>query len=97
MLSNILEDKGDKYMPEVKSNIRFHINSNVISGSLTLTFESYLIVEMEEEIDDFIISHKNKEKKDSILIQKVKNAYEINVNAIMTICQIIFRVLKKYS
>ena len=43
-------------------NIRFHINSKVISGSFTLTLNSYLTYEVEEAIDDFITSHKNKKK-----------------------------------
>ncbi len=78
-------------------NIRFHINSRVISCSFTITLDSYLAYEIEEAIDDFIISHKNKKNRDNLLMQKVNSGYEINVNAFMAICQIIFRTLKNYS
>ena len=43
-----------------EKNIRFNINSKVISGSFTLTFNSYLAYKIEEAIDDFITSRKNK-------------------------------------
>ncbi len=78
-------------------NIRFHISSKVISGSFTLTCSSYLTYEIEEAIDDFITSHSNKKNRDNLSIQKINNGYEINVNAFMAICQIIFRTLKNYS
>ena len=78
-------------------NIRVHINSRVISCSFTITLDSYLAYEIEEAIDDFIISHKNKKNRDNLLMQKVNSGYEINVNAFMAICQIIFRTLKNYS
>ncbi len=78
-------------------NIRFHISSNVISGNFTLTFNSYLTYDIEKAIDDFITSHKNKKNRDNLSIEKINNVYEINVNAFIAICQVIFRVLKSNS
>ncbi len=78
-------------------NIRFHITSRVISCSFAFTLDSYLAFEVEEAIDDFISSRKKKIQKDNLSIQKVHNVYEINVNAFLAVCQVIFRVLKNNS
>ena len=78
-------------------NIRFHISSRVISCSFTITLDSYLAFQIEEAINDFISSRKKKIQKDNLSIQKMNSTYEININAFMAVCQVIFRVLKNNS
>lgn len=81
----------------MSKSIRFHINSLKISGNFALSFEPYIISEIENEIDNFVYNRKKKIKKEHLSIQKVNNVYEINVPAFIAICNIIYRVLKNYK
>lgn len=75
--------------------IRFHINSRTINGSFALTFDSFITSSIEDEIDNFICQHTN--KNSDVLVQKVNGIYEINVKGFIAICNRIFNVLKKCS
>ena len=77
-------------------SIRFHINSKTICGSFILTFDSFITSRIEDEIESFICLQ-NKKKNNKIFIQKVNNAYEINVKGFIAVCSRIFDVLKRCS
>lgn len=75
-------------------SIRFHINSKTICGCFVLTFNSFVTSKIESEIENYIYTQRQ-EKKNDIVIQKVNNAYEIDVNSFVVVCKIVYNVLKK--
>ena len=77
-----------------QKNLRFNINSSSIRGSFLLSFEPYIISQIEEEIDSFISCLRRKQNKDGIFMQKSNNGYDINLKAIPVICNKVFSVLK---
>ena len=83
-------------MPTNSKSIRFHINSKTICGSFVLTFDSFIASKIEDEIENFICL-RSKKKRNDIFIQKVNNAYEINVKGFIAVCNRIFSVLQRCS
>lgn len=81
----------------LKSNIKFRIYSRGFSGNFILSFEPEVIYEIENEIDCFVSLRKKKIAKDNLSIQKIQDGYMITPKSFVAICNIIFRVIKKYS
>ena len=81
----------------LKSNIMFRIYSRGFSGNFILSFEPEVIYEIENEIDCFVSLRKKKIAKDNLSIQKIQDGYMITPKSFVAVCNIIFRVIKKYS
>ncbi len=81
----------------LKSNIKFRIYSRGFSGNFILSFEPEVIYEIENEIDCFVSLRKKKIAKDNLSIQKIQDGYMITPKSFVAVCNIIFRVIKKYS
>ena len=81
----------------LKSNIKFRIYSRRFSGNFILSFEPEVIYEIENEIDCFVSLRKKKIAKDNLSIQKIQDGYMITPKSFVAVCNIIFRVIKKYS
>ena len=84
----------------LKSNIKFRIYSRGFSGNFILSFEPEVIYEIENEIDCFV----SLRTRAAILllgkplsIQKIQDGYMITPKSFVAVCNIIFRVIKKYS
>lgn len=81
----------------LKSNIKFRIYSRGFSGNFILSFEPEVIYEIENEIDCFVSLRKKKIAKDNLSIQKIQDGYMITPKSFVAVCNIVFRVIKKYS
>lgn len=81
----------------LKSNIKFRICSRGFSGNFILSFEPEVIYEIENEIDCFVSLRKKKIAKDNLSIQKIQDGYMITPKSFVAVCNIVFRVIKKYS
>ena len=81
----------------LKSNIKFRICSRGFNGNFILSFEPEVIYEIENEIDCFVSLRKKKIAKDNLSIQKIQDGYMITPKSFVAVCNIIFRVIKKYS
>ena len=81
----------------LKRIIKFRLYSKGFSGSFILSFEPEVIYEIENEIDCFVSLRKKKIAKDNLSIQKIQDGYLITPKTFIAICNIIFRVLRKYS
>ncbi len=81
----------------LKSNIKFRIYSRGFSGNFILSFEPEVIYEIENEIDCFVSLRKKKVDKEHLSIQKIRDGYEITPKSFIAVCNIIFRVIRKYS
>ena len=81
----------------LKSNIKFRIYSRGFSGNFIISFEPEVIYEIENEIDCFVSLRKKKIAKDNLSIQKIQDGYMITPKSFVAVCNIIFRVIKKYS
>lgn len=81
----------------LKSNIKFRICSRGFNGNFILSFEPEIINEVEMEVDSFISERKKKIAKDNLSIQKIQDGYMITPKSFVAVCNIVFRVIKKYS
>lgn len=76
--------------------LKIRIRSSRISGSFSLTFEPYIVYEIDQKIDAFMTVNKKKIRKQHLHIDRTKDGYEVNPRGFIAIINIIYSDVLKH-